>query len=89
MEVLHTIGFSTTTLGKFEAFLEKGINVYDKLCTAQVWIKPTCRGGNVLNTIAHQVNECWNCSQNDHHIEQCTQTRNEGNFSKNKMAWQE
>ena len=87
--MLHTIGPSATTLEKIEAILDKAVDVYDKLCTAQVWIKPTCGGGNKLNPISHQVNLCWNRIQNNHHMEQCTQPRNEGNIMKNMKVWQE
>ena len=42
LEMLHTIGPSATTLEKIEAILDKVVDVYDKLCPAQIWIKEIC-----------------------------------------------
>ena len=42
LEMLRTIGPSATTLEKIEAILDEVVDVYDKLCTAQIWIKEIC-----------------------------------------------
>ncbi len=58
LEVLHTIGPNDTTFKKIEAILDKAANVYNKLFTAKVWIKPSCGAGNMLNSLAPQVKAC-------------------------------
>ena len=89
MNFLDTIDPLDSPMDKLEAVLEKAVDVYDKLCTAQLWIKPGRGGGNALNSIVQAVSVCWNCGESGHRVGECKKPRDQKTIDKNKKAFME
>ena len=85
---LRTIPEGASPIEEIKAVLDFGIDLYDKLCTAQLWIKPGKGGGDTaLNTIVQQVVECWNCGAKGHTAQVCPKPKNTELYKKNHKAF--
>ena len=85
---LNTIPVNASPIEEIEAVLDFAIDLYDKLCTAQLWIKPgKGGGGTVLKSIVPQVAECWNCGAKGHTARACPKPKNPELFNKNRKAF--
>lgn len=51
LDILITIDPNASTQELIEDILEKAVDVYAKICTAQIWIKPTHGGRTALNSL--------------------------------------
>ena len=87
LHILDTISIDATPMEQIEAILDKAVNTYDKLCTAQVWNKTTRGGPSALNSIVQEVAECWNCGGKGHQAKDCSKQRNPEVYKKNFEAW--
>jgi hypothetical protein len=85
---LRTIPDNATPTEEIEAVLEFAVDLYDKLSTAQLWIRPgKGGGGTALNTITQRVVECWNCGEKGHPAQQCPHPKNPELYNKNRKAF--
>lgn len=87
-QILPSIPDDATPMEKIEAILEKAVDQYDKLCTAQKWNvvkgKPyaglAAGGGETI---------CWNCEQPGCTVGKCPKPRDQARINKNKQAFEE
>jgi hypothetical protein len=71
------------------AILEKAVDMYDKLSTAQVWNRTSKGGPSAMSgTIVEDV-DCWNCNGKGHQSKECTKPRNKALWEKNFKAFKE
>ena len=75
-------------MDEIEAVLEFAVDLYDKLSTAQLWIKPSKGGGGTApNSITQKIVECWNCGEKGHPAQQCPHPKNPDLYNKNRKAF--
>jgi hypothetical protein len=89
LAVLGTIPLNATPMEQIEAILEKAVDMYDKLSTAQVWNRTSKGGPSAMSgTIVEDV-DCWNCNGKGHQSKECTKPRNKALWEKNFKAFKE
>ena len=87
LHILGTIPLNATPMEQIEAILEKAVDVYDKLCTAQIWNRTTRGGPSALNSIVQVDIDCWNCSGKGHQAKDCPKDHNPDVYKRNFEAW--
>lgn len=91
LTILEGVTADSTPLEKIEAVMAKGIDMYDMLCLAGVWLPNSDKGGTGgrMNTIVGMVNACWNCGETGHGVARCPKPKDQARIAKNKKAHEE
>jgi hypothetical protein len=88
LHILGTVPINASSMEQIKAILDKAVDTYDKLCTAQIWNSTNNGGPRAVTSVA--VNrKCWNCNGSDHQAQTCPKAQNKALFEKNRKAFQE
>ena len=87
LSVLDNVSEGASNMEQIEGIIEKAIDTYDILCTAQIWNKTTKGGPSALKSIVNAVRRCWNCEEEGCSLEKCPKPRNPAVIAKNKKAF--
>ena len=64
---------------KIDAILDKAVDTYDKLCTAQI-CNSTGKGGSCTAASVSVERKYWNCNGSDHQAQTCPKAQNKALF---------
>lgn len=86
--ILPTIKEDFDPMERIEAILDKAVDTYDKLSTAQLWNKTT-KGGPHAGAAAGGLPTCWNCGKPGCSVRNCPQPLDQAKIAKAKKEWWE
>ena len=75
LHILGTVPLDASSMEQIKAILDKAVDTYDKLCTAQIW-NSTSKGGPCAATFVTVDKKCWNCNGSDHQAQTCPKAQN-------------
>ena len=70
LHILGTVPLNASPMEQIEAILDKAVDTYNKLCTAQIW-SSTSKGGPRAAASVAVDRKCWNCNGSDHQAQTC------------------
>ncbi len=70
------------------AILDKVVDTYDHLCTAQIW-NSTNKSGPCATPFMVADHKCWNCNGTDHQASSCPKPCNKALYDKNYKSFKE
>ena len=70
LHILGTVPINASPMEQIEAILDKAVDTYDKLCTAQIW-NSMGKGGPHTAASVTVERKCWNCNGSDHQAQTC------------------
>ena len=66
LHILGTVPINVSSMEQIEAILDKAVDMYNMLCTAQI-CNSTGKGGPHAVALVAVERKCWNCNGSDHH----------------------
>ena len=88
LHLLGTVSLDASPMEQIKDILDKAVDTYDKLCTAQIWNRMG-KGGSCVAASVTVERKCWNHNGSDHQAQTCPKTQNKAIFEKNSKASQE
>ena len=65
LQILGTVPLDASPVEQIKTILDKAVDTYDKLCTAQIW-NSMGKGGPCAAASVAVERKCWNCNGSDH-----------------------